>query len=126
MAGILTRTGVVAILAGLAGALAAPAAATLPGEHVFQSKCTICHATVAGGKKIGPSLFGVVGRTSGTLPGFAYSPAMKAAAKVWTPAELRLYIASPRTAVPGNRMMYAGTTTPQELDDLVAYLQSLK
>ena len=123
MVGILIRGGALALLA----ALSAPAtAAGLPGAAVFQSHCALCHKATAGGRSIGPTLFGVVGRTSATLPGYAYSNPMKAAALVWTPAELRSYLNAPHTVVPGTKMTYAGKTTPQQLDDLIAYLETLK
>ncbi len=129
MAGILTRMTTRTTILGLMMALGvtAPAvAAGLPGEAVFQTHCALCHKATANGRGIGPSLFGVVGRTSGTLPGYAYSKAMQTAALAWTPGQLRSYIAAPRTVVPGNKMTYAGKTSPQQLDDLVAYLETLK
>jgi cytochrome c len=50
------------------------------GQHVFASRCSICHTTEPSVNKIGPSLAGVFGRKSGTEAGFDYSPALKAAA----------------------------------------------
>jgi cytochrome c len=42
------------------------------GEQVF-ARCTVCHSPKAGENKIGPSLAGVVGRKSGSAPGYDYS-----------------------------------------------------
>lgn len=125
MAGFLIRGGAVALLTVLSIPGSA-LAADMPGAAVFQSHCALCHKATANGHGIGPSLYGVVGRTSGTLPGFAYSKAMKSAALVWTPAELHSYLTAPHTVVPGTKMTYAGKTSPQQLDDLVEFLETLK
>src|SRR5689334_772622 len=45
------------------------------GKRIFQSTCGLCHSPQPGRNEIGPSLFGVVGRHSGQVPGFAYSAA---------------------------------------------------
>ena len=69
----------VAIITLHSSALAADPA---KGKMVFKKhQCWICHSLKAGQKKIGPSLYGVIGRKAGTLPGFNYSSAMKKAGK---------------------------------------------
>lgn len=98
------------------------------GKQVSQ-KCLMCHSFEEGVNKIGPSLFGVVGRVPGTAPGFRYSPAMQefgADGKVWTEERLNGYLLSPRTFVPGNRMGFAGVRDDQQRLDLIAYLKTLK
>ena len=124
------------ILAGATGALvvamlvAAPhhaSANDVSGQHVFEARCAVCHSvTRSGGASIGPHLFGVVGRKAGTLPGFAYSPAMKRSGIVWSEANLKRYIADPRVVVPGNAMPFAGMHNQAQVDALVAYLATLK
>jgi cytochrome c len=105
-------------------ALAAGNAAN--GAGVFD-RCAFCHSnTKTGGNKIGPNLFGVVGRKAGTYPGFSYSSAMTKSGIVWTDAKLDAYIASPATAVPGNKMPFAGITNNNQRADLIAYLDTLK
>ena len=97
---------VLAVAATVAGAgapsLAAPAAAgdAVKGKATF-ARCAICHAVQPGVNKLGPSLAGVVGRKAASVPGFAYSPAMKASGIVWTPDQLDAYLAKPSAKVPG-------------------------
>lgn len=117
-------------LAAAALLLAAPMAhADVTGDAVKGKSafgaCAMCHTGVAGKNGMGPSLFGVVGRTAGTAPGFKYSEAMKAAG-TWTPEALDAYLADPRKAVPGNVMPYAGVKDPQKRADIIAYLKTLK
>jgi cytochrome c len=96
------------------------------GASVF-ARCGICHNSANGaGNKIGPDLFGVVGRKAGTAPGFSYSAAMKSAGFVWTNAKLDTYIKSPSTVVPGNKMAFIGIPSDSQRADLVAYLDTLK
>jgi cytochrome c len=103
---------------------AAGSAAT--GAALF-NRCALCHsATKGGGNKIGPNLFGVVGRKAGTYPGFSYSAAMKKAGIVWTPAKLDAYLAAPQEIVPGNSMPFAGIADAPQRAALVAYLAMLK
>ncbi len=105
-------------------ALAAGNAAN--GAGVFE-RCAICHSnTKTGGNKIGPNLFGVVGRKAGTYAGFSYSSAMTGSGIVWTDAKLDAFIASPSTLVPGNKMPFEGISNATQRADLVAYLDTLK
>ncbi len=108
---------------------ASPAAATdaSHGRAVFASQCSVCHSDARNGPVIlGPPLFGVVGRPAGSYAGFGYSSAMKSAGFVWTPDRLHSYLPAPRDYLPGVRMTYAGLKNPAQLDDLIAYLQTLK
>ncbi len=74
--------GLVAGVALMAGVSAASAQSAEEGEKVFR-QCKACHSLEAGKKGVGPSLSGLIGRQSGTVEGFAYSPAMKAAYLTW-------------------------------------------
>jgi len=117
------------LIAGLVTAsVAGPglAADAAKGAKVFKNSCSICHAATAGGTKTGPSLYGVVGRTSGTLAGYHYSPAMKSAALVWTDAQLDTYLASPKKVVTGTKMSFGGMPDATKRADLIAYLDTLK
>jgi cytochrome c len=113
---------VAVLAAALAVICAAPAIAADAdrGKVVFQ-QCAACHTDKPGG--IGPSLRGVVGRTSGSIDGFHYSEAMKRANLTWDEASLREYITNPQAKVKGNRMPFGGVGNPKDLDDLVAYLR---
>jgi cytochrome c len=106
----------------LATACAQDAAA---GGQVFKSQCSICHSSQAGRNIIGPSLFSVVGRHSGMVPGFRYSEANKASGLVWDISTLDRYLTAPRQVVPGTLMTYAGLKDQQRRADLIAYLATL-
>ena len=113
--------------AGLFSALPALAGDPGKGKAVFASQCAMCHSAAKGGAPIlGPTLFGVVGRKAGSLPGFTYSSAMKAAGFVWSDDKLKAYLPAPKALVPGTKMSYFGVKDPVKLDDLVAYLGTLK
>lgn len=114
--------------AALCAASAAMASADVEKGHtVFHNQCSICHVVTAGGPKLlGPTLFGVVGRTAASVPGFNYSPAMKASGLTWTDETLARYLPAPAKLVPGTKMTYAGLKNPQQLADVVAYLDTLK
>jgi len=87
--------------------------------------CKVCHSVAKGGKNgLGPALNGAVGRKAGSVPGFNYSPAMKAWGKTWTPALLDAYLADPRKIVPGNRMIYPGLKDPAKRAALIAWIRA--
>lgn len=105
----------------------APAAAPDPGEAVFKAQCASCHSVTArGGSTVGPRLAGVVGRRAGSLPGFAYSPAMRNSGVTWTPDQLKRFLANPAQTMRGNRMPYAGLRDPKKLDALVSWMEKQK
>jgi cytochrome c len=95
------------------------------GAADFKRTCGVCHATEAGKKKIGPTLFGIVGRPSASVPDFAYSDAMKNAKLTWTPENLDKYMADPKGMVPGNKMVFVGVKKPEERQEIIAYLATL-
>lgn len=118
---------VVALLAGASGAQAAAAGDAAKGAEVFRDTCSICHNAAAGaGVKVGPNLFGVVGRKSATSPGFIYSAAMQKANLTWDVATLRTYLAAPAKMIPGTTMGFAGFTEAADEANLIAYLGTLK
>ena len=112
------------ILAAMA-ASSAVAADVEAGKTEFK-KCALCHTTEAGKNKIGPSLFGIVGRKSATLDNFNYSEAMKKFDHVWDEETLDKYLADPRGVVPGTRMIFPGIKDKTERDDVIDYLETLK
>jgi cytochrome c len=104
----------------------AQAADAKHGAQVFQ-RCAICHSDTKGAPaRIGPNLFGVVSRKAGTEANFSYSSAMRDSGITWTPDKLLAYVQHPQQVVPGNRMAFAGISSPTDAQDLVAYLETLK
>ena len=109
-------------VAAASGARAQDAAA---GQGVFAAQCAICHSAAPGHNMTGPSLFGIVGRRSGQVPGFAYSDANSNSGIVWDAATLDLYLTRPKGVVPHNIMTYGGIQDAQKRADLIAYLATL-
>jgi cytochrome c len=125
----------IAVAAGLSAIGASPAVAAgdpVHGVQVFRGTCGVCHlalkdaARADAATKIGPNLYGVVGRPSGTLKGFRYSAAMRSAGIVWTYDKLRQYAHAPQTFIPNVRMSFPGLPKQQDADDVAAYLATLK
>ncbi len=93
------------------------------GETVFK-KCTACHIVAKGGKNlIGPALYGVVGRTSGSIDGYAYSAALKAHGKKWSFEELNAFLLKPQS-IKGTKMAYAGLKNDKDRASVILYLNS--
>jgi cytochrome c len=108
------------------GGVSAHAADPDAGQAVFKTQCGICHSPVAGKNMVGPSLFGLIGRKSGTIEGFRYSAANKSADITWNAEVLDKYLTAPREVVPGTIMTYAGLKDATKRADVIAYLESLK
>jgi cytochrome c len=85
--------------------------------------CSTCHSLQPGQTMVGPSLHGIIGRHSGSVPGFHYSSANKSSGLVWTPQELYVYLEDPQKTVPGTYMTYTGVKDPQKRADVIAYLE---
>ncbi|XP_063989100.1 cytochrome c-like [Diachasmimorpha longicaudata] len=97
------------------------------GQKLFVKMCATCHTIVSGGKhKIGPNLFGVIGRTAGTTTGFNYSDAMKKKGATWNESTLDEYLEQPKKSVPGTKMVFAGLKKANDRSDIIAYLKTLK
>jgi cytochrome c len=116
-------------------AIASLAIASLPahaagdaaaGKILFTQKCGLCHAPVEGQNKIGPSLWGVVGRPAGSLASYTYSDAMKNANRTWNDATLDDYLTNPRQKIPGVKMIFAGLPDASDRANVIAYLSTLK
>jgi cytochrome c len=114
-----------ALLLALPAIDPAPAANVEAGKADFK-KCALCHTTEAGKNKVGPSLFGIVGRKSASVDNYTYSEAMKKFDHTWDPQTLDNYLADPRAVVPGTKMIFPGIKDQAERDDVIAYLETLK
>jgi cytochrome c len=116
------------VIAGLllaGSATAALAADPAAGQMIFKAQCAICHAVAAGENRIGPTLYGVVGRRAGSVPGFNYTADHKKLGVTWDTATLDKYLIDPRAMVPDTSMVYAGLKDDAKRADLVAYLETL-
>lgn len=95
------------------------------GKKAF-GKCASCHGTEKGGPaKVGPNLFDIVGGPKAHMAGFAYSDGLKKTEGAWTYDNLYAFLKNPKAYAPGTKMAYAGSKSPKERADLIAYLRSL-
>jgi cytochrome c len=101
-----------------------PAADAAAGKEI-EARCQQCHDSAKGGpNKIGPNLWGVVGRARGEHPGFDYSSAMAANHDPWTYEKLFRYLKAPQAEVPGTKMSFAGLRSAEDRLNLIAYLRT--
>ena len=95
------------------------------GMSVFK-KCAACHTTENGGaNKIGPNLWGVVGKDVATSASFNYSDAMIGQEGDWNYELLDRYLTKPKDAIPNNKMVFVGLKKPADRASVILYLRSL-
>ena len=95
------------------------------GQKLFNDRCAVCHAPKRG-QRFGPNLNGVVGRSAGSVAGFAYSDALKKSGLVWTEDNLRKWIADSASTVPHTLMPHVSLSDPAEQIYVIEYLKTLK
>lgn len=116
------------LVAATAIAFTSPAlAASGDLEIMFNDHCRECHAFDKDDNRLGPSLYGVVGRKAGTEPGFAYSQSVKDSGITWDPKTLDKWITNPQAVIPGNDMSppFNGISDPAIRKKIIAFLETL-
>ena len=94
------------------------------GEKVFK-KCTACHQIAADGKNmIGPNLWGVIGRASGSIGDYKYSKAMIAHGKEWSFEEMNGFLIKPSAHIKGTKMAFAGLKKEKDRASVILYMNS--
>ena len=92
------------------------------GAKVFK-KCAACHSIVENGaNKIGPALWGVLGRVSGSLQDYKYSKAMVAHGKNWSFEEMNGFLIKPKDWIKGTKMSFAGLKNEKERAAVILFM----
>ena len=116
-----TKTDSVSSDSGNIMALFASASAA-EGAKVFK-KCAACHSIAEdGGNKIGPALWGVLGRPAGSIPDYKYSKAMAAHGKSWSFEEMNGFLTKPKGWIKGTKMSFAGLKNAKERAAVILYM----
>lgn len=125
------RVFLTSVLSGMAYILSSPSALPqasqgtggVEGQQAFNNVCRTCHMVKEGDNRLGPNLYKIVGRKAGSLPGYAFSSAMKEADLVWDEEKLDRFIAKPDEVVPGNNMKpYGGLASSEDRKKIIAFL----
>lgn len=100
----------------------------LDGATLFAHSCLGCHSVQDGmSHRLGPDLFGIVGRKPGSAPEYdEYSPAMQAQSGVWDAERLDRFLQQPQTSVPGNTMAFPGVPDAAHRKAIIEYLSRSK
>ena len=97
-------------------------ASVADGEKVFK-KCAACHSIAkGGGNKIGPALWGVLGRQAGSVSDYKYSKAMAAHGKKWSFEEINSFLIKPKDWIKGTKMSFAGLKSKNDRVAVILYM----
>ena len=92
------------------------------GKKVFK-KCAACHLINKGAdNKIGPALYGVIGRKVASKQDYKYSKAMAGYDKNWTFEEMNGYLKKPQSYIKGTKMAFAGLRKEKDRASVILYL----
>ena len=90
------------------------------------SKCTACHGfNSGGGNRIGPNLWGILGKAKAEASGFKYSDSLMGLGGTWSIEDMNLWLKSPKKYAPGNSMAFVGLRKDKDRANLLAYLNSM-
>ena len=93
------------------------------GARLFKAKCATCHTCNEGGpNKQGPNLYGVIGRRSGQVVGFKYTPANLNSGITWSVETMAEYLQNPKKYIKGTNMAFPGFKKDVDRRDVAAYL----
>ena len=110
---------------GIIFSSSADAANAKKGEKTFR-KCVACHSITKGARhKIGPNLFGIVGRPSGKALKYTYSKAIRSENLVWDESTLNDFIKNPKKLIEKTKMSFAGIRNDNQRANLIEYLKTL-
>jgi cytochrome c len=116
-----TAVAVIAALSSVSPSTGSYAQTQSDGDALYEAKCSACHSLSS--NKIGPAHRGVYGRKAGTVPGYAYSEALKGSNLVWNDANLDRWLQGPQKMVKGSKMFLA-VPDPTQRKAIIAYLKS--
>ncbi len=86
-------------------------------------KCIGCHSVSKGGKnKIGPALWGVIGRKVGSISNYKYSKAMGEFGRNWDFEAMNNFLIKPKNYIKGNKMAFAGISKEKDRASIILYL----
>jgi cytochrome c2 len=109
-----------------ASPISAPAAGNAAsGKELYRTRCLGCHGDGSTATTLGPSLVGIIGRKAGTGQSGVHSRIMTESGITWNETWLRIFLAAPTKEMPGT-IMPVGVPDAQEIDDLIAYLETLR
>ena len=121
--GCLVQLATLAMLSSVAIAQSQPSSEDL--ELAFNGHCRECHSFVKNDNRLGPSLYGEVGRKAGSVPNFAYSDAVKTSGITWDEQTLDKWIKKPNALIPNNNMgtLFSGLPDGKERAKIIAFLK---
>ncbi|OBT60537.1 cytochrome c [Pseudogymnoascus sp. 23342-1-I1] len=94
------------------------------GANLFKTRCAQCHTLGDGeANKIGPNLFGLFGRQTGSVEGYSYTDANKQKAITWSTDTLFEYLENPKKYIPGTKMAFGGLKKEKDRNDLITFLR---
>ena len=97
-------------------------ASVADGEKIFK-KCAACHSIAkSGGNRIGPALWGVLGRQAGSVSNYKYSKTMATHGKPWTFEEMNSFLTKPKDWIKGTKMSFVGLKSEKDRAAVILYM----